>query len=173
MPDVAATPAGIVAECTRLGLTIGTGESLTAGLVAGTLAQVPGCSAVLRGGVVAYHPDVKASMLCVSPTALSHGVVSEEVAVAMALGAAQAVGADLGVGTTGAAGPDALDGEPVGSVWIAVTGPAGVRTRHLDLAGDRDEIRRRTVVSCWELLADALDARVQPPAGGGPAGVGQ
>jgi nicotinamide-nucleotide amidase len=154
--EVAATPDSIVAECTRRGLTIGTGESLTAGLVAATLAQVPGCSAVLRGGIVAYHPDVKASMLCVPPAALSDGVVSERVAVAMAVGAAQAVGADIGIGTTGVAGPDALEGEPVGSVWVAVVTPDGVLSRHLSLAGDRDGIRCQTVVACWELLAEVL-----------------
>ena len=150
--------AHVVGACIGRGLTLATGESLTAGLLAATLADVPGCSAVLRGAVVAYQPDVKQALLGVSDAALAHGVVSEEVAAAMAVGAARTLGADLGVGTTGVAGPDAHGGEPVGSVWIAVAGPSGVRTEHLALNGDRDRIRRQTVVSCLDLLATVLDS---------------
>lgn len=136
------------------GLTIATGESLTAGLVAATLAEVPGCSSVLRGGIVAYQGDVKADVLGVPAPALAGGLVSREVAEAMAVGAARVLGADIGVGTTGVAGPDPHDGEPPGSVWVAVAGPRGVVARHLALEGGRDAIRRATVASCWALVLD-------------------
>ena len=83
-------PAGVVGLLLDRGLTVATGESLTAGLVAATLADVPGCSAVLRGGVVAYQADVKQSLLDVPDAALDRGLVSRAVAEAMAAGAAAA-----------------------------------------------------------------------------------
>jgi nicotinamide-nucleotide amidase len=138
------------------GVSVATGESLTAGLVAATLAEVPGCSAVLRGGIVAYQSQVKADLLDVSAAALSHGLVSREVAAAMALGAATALGADLGIGTTGVAGPDPLDGAPVGSVWIAAALAGRVHTRHLDITGDRGRIRSQTVVGVLTLVDELL-----------------
>jgi nicotinamide-nucleotide amidase len=147
---------GVVEELIAQGISIATGESLTAGLLAATLADVPGCSAVLRGGVVAYQPDVKATLLDVSPAALSHGIVSSEVAAAMARGAATALGADLGIATTGVAGPDPHGGEPVGSVWIATSFAGRVRARHLDIAGDREQIRRQTVVGALTLVDEVI-----------------
>jgi nicotinamide-nucleotide amidase len=136
---------------------VATGESVTAGLVAATLADVPGCSVVLRGGVVAYQADVKESLLDVPRAAIDGGLVSQAVAEGMASGAARRLGADIGIGTTGVAGPDPHDGEPVGSVWIAVATAAGARARHLSIDGDRERIRRQTVEACWELLLDLLD----------------
>ena len=152
-----ATPDAVVRALVAAGLTIASGESLTAGLVAATLADVPGCSAVLRGGVVAYQRDVKAEVLGVSPEALAAGLVSREVAEAMATGAARVLGADLGVGTTGVAGPDAHDGQPPGTVWVAVSGPRGVASRRLTLDGGREEIRRATVSACWPLVLEQCD----------------
>lgn len=142
---------------TERGLTLATGESLTAGLLAATMAEVPGCSAVLRGGVIAYDAEVKARLLAVPAQALAHGLVSREVAEAMAVGAADALGADLGVGTTGVAGPEPHGGEPAGSVWIAVAGArtaAGDRplvSEHLSLTGDRAAVRCQTVAACLAL----------------------
>ncbi len=138
------------------GLTLATGESLTAGLVAATLAEVPGCSAVLRGGVVAYQPDVKADLLGVPQEALAQGIVSEQVALALAQGAARVLGADIGIGTTGVAGPDPHDGQPVGTVWIAVSAPDDSRAVRLQLVGQRAEIRRQTVMACWQLVLDLV-----------------
>ena len=137
-------------------LTVATGESITAGLVAGTMAEVPGCSAVLRGGVVAYQADVKATLLDVPTDALEQGVVSEAVAVAMARGAASRLGADVGIGTTGVAGPDPHGGQAVGTVWIAASTDGRVRTARLALSGDRAAIRRQTVEACWALVGDLL-----------------
>ena len=145
-------PAGLVRRLAALGWTVATGESLTAGLVAATLADVPGCSAVLRGGVVAYQPDVKAAVLGVPEPDLSAGIVSEAVARDLAEGAARVLGAQVGIGTTGVAGPDPHDGAPVGSVWIAVVTPHGSVTEHLSLVGSRADIRRQTVEACWSAL---------------------
>lgn len=147
----------LVRRLAERGLTVGTGESLTAGLVAATMADVPGASAVLRGGVVAYAPQVKADVLGVTAPTLAGGLVSRGVAEAMADGARRATGADLGVGTTGVAGPEAHDGEPVGSVWIAVAADDASAARHLSLSGDRASIRRQTVAACWDLMVEVLD----------------
>lgn len=152
MADV--TPDVVVRALLDAGLTIASGESLTAGLVASTLADVPGCSAVLRGGIVAYQRDVKAEVLGVPPEALAAGLVSREVAEAMAAGAARVLRADIGVGTTGVAGPDAHDGQPPGTVWVAVSGPQGVSARRLALEGGREGIRRDTVSACWALVLE-------------------
>lgn len=151
-----ATATAVLAELARRGWSVATGESLTAGLVAATLADVPGASATLRGGIVAYQVPVKASLLGVDDADLAQGVVSAAVARAMARGAADALGAEVGIGTTGVAGPEPHDGEPVGSVWIAVTAPTGTSTRHLELAGDRAGIRSQTVAACFALLAEDL-----------------
>lgn len=152
------TPAEVVAALRRHGWTVATGESLTAGRVAATLADVPGCSDVLRGGVVAYQPDIKVGLLGVPPDVAARGVVSAPVAEAMARGAQLALRADVGISTTGVAGPEPHAGEPVGSVWIAVATPAGVASRHLELTGDRETIRTATVEACWRLLGDLLRA---------------
>jgi nicotinamide-nucleotide amidase len=152
-------PAGIVSLLAARGLTLATAESLTAGLVAATLADVPGCSAVLQGGVVAYQVGIKRTVLGVPEDALAAGVVSESVARAMAEAARRVLDSDIGIGTTGVAGPDPHEGAPVGSVWIAVAAAGGTRSRHLVLSGDRTQIRRQTVAACWELLAEMLVER--------------
>lgn len=146
----------IVDLCIARGLTLATGESLTAGLVASTLAEIPGCSSMLRGSVVAYHPDLKHDLLGVPDEVIGGGVVSEGVAQAMAEGSARVLKADIGIGTTGVAGPDPHDGQPAGSVWIAVSGPDGTSARHLMVVGERHEVRRQTVAACFDLVLELL-----------------
>jgi nicotinamide-nucleotide amidase len=159
----------VVAALAERRLTVGTAESLTAGLVSATLADVPGASAVLRGGVVAYAADVKSRVLGVTSGALLTGVVSEAVARQLADGARRVLAADVGIGTTGAAGPEPHGGEPVGSVWIAASGPMGRLSRHLDLTGGREEIRRQTVTACWELVLDlVVRGRTDTPGAAAP-----
>ena len=136
--------------------TLATAESLTAGLLASTLAEVPGCSDVLRGGVVAYQADIKSALLGVPMTEVEAGVVRQAVAEEMASGARTRLGADVGVATTGVAGPEPHAGEPVGSVWIAVASPSGVTSAHLSLTGDRRSIRRATVTASLDLLLAQL-----------------
>lgn len=152
-------PERIVALLAARGLTIATAESLTAGLVAATLADVPGCSTVLQGGVVAYQADVKRTVLGVPEDVMAAGVVSEAVARAMAEAARRVLASDLGIGTTGVAGPDPHEGAPVGSVWIAVASTGETRSRHLSLSGDRTQIRCQTVEACWALVQEILLAR--------------
>lgn len=141
------------------GLTIGTAESCTGGLVAGRLTDVPGSSAYVRGGVVAYSNDVKTSALGVpAETIAAHGAVSEQVAESMADGVRRAVGADIGVSITGIAGPDGGTREkPVGTVWFAVAGPGDHReTLKRVVPGDRHVIRSWAVMVALDLVRRAL-----------------
>ena len=141
----------------RTGLTLGVAESLTGGLVVAALVDVPGASAVVRGGVVAYATDVKASLLGVDDALLAaRGAVDPEVAVQMAAGVRRAVGADVGLATTGVAGPGRQEGHPPGEVYVAVSTADGARTRRLELAGDRAAIRAGAVRGALELTLEAV-----------------
>jgi nicotinamide-nucleotide amidase len=143
------------------GETVATAESLTGGLVAAALTSVPGSSAAVRGGIVSYATDVKASLLGVPADLLErHGAVHGAVAEAMAQGARDRLGATVGVATTGVAGPDPAEGKPVGMVFVAAAGPGGVACRELALTGDREAIRAATVESVLGLLLGALQEHV-------------
>jgi nicotinamide-nucleotide amidase len=139
------------------GLTIGAAESLTGGLVTAALTTVPGASAVVRGGIVAYAADVKNALLGVDAGLLARvGTVHPDVALAMAYGARERLGAAVGVATTGVAGPDPAEGHPVGTVHIAVSTARRARHEALKLSGDRAEIRRSTVDRVLKLLVATL-----------------
>ncbi|MCG7423321.1 nicotinamide-nucleotide amidohydrolase family protein [Micrococcus sp. ACRRV] len=134
----AADPArAAVRALTTAGLTVATAESLTAGLVAARLADVPGASAALQGGVVAYQNHVKAGLLGVDAGLLTaRGAVDAEVARQMACGARRAAGADVGVATTGVAGPEPHQGKPVGTVFVGVAVPAELAPALAGLDGE-------------------------------------
>lgn len=155
-------PERLVNRLTELGWTIGVAESLTGGLLVASLVAVPGASSVVRGGVVAYATDIKRSVLGVDQTLLdAHGPVHPRVARQMADGARRVLGqdgaaADVGVATTGVAGPTSPDGQPVGTVHIAVSTPLGSRVESLLLTGDRDSIRAEATARAVRLILDAL-----------------
>lgn len=139
------------------GLTVAAAESLTGGLVVDALVRVPGASASLRGGIVAYATDLKGSLLGVDAGLLAeHGAIHPEVARQMAEGVRTACGADVGLATTGVAGPDAQDGHPLGEVFVAVAGTDGTAVRALRLEGDRPEIRAQAVDAVLQLALDTL-----------------
>lgn len=128
------------------GLTIASAESLTGGEVAGALSAAPGASGTFRGGVVAYGTDVKVSMLGVAQqTVDTEGVISDACAAEMASGVRRLLGADVGLATTGVAGPVEQEDKPVGRVHVAIATADGVQTRELSFAGTRAEIRAATV----------------------------
>ena len=122
------------------GLTLGTAESCTGGLLAKRLTDLPGASAVFRGGVVSYTNQVKADVLGVPQTLLDEqGAVCADVARAMAEGARRVLGCDVAVATTGVAGPDSDErGNPVGLVYVAMAAPDGCWVRELRLGGARE-----------------------------------
>lgn len=141
------------------GATVATAESCTAGLLAGRLADRAGSSAYLLGGFVAYADTAKTAELGV-PAALieEHGAVSREVAEAMARGARERLGASVGVGVTGIAGPGGGSAEkPVGLVHLAVDLDGTLSHRELRLRGDRGTVRRRSVVAALHLVRTALE----------------
>ncbi|HZM82459.1 MAG TPA: CinA family protein [Candidatus Limnocylindrales bacterium] len=147
----------LVVRLSELGQTMATAESLTGGLVAATVVDVPGSSKVLRGGLVVYATDLKHSLAGVDSGLLeSEGPVSAAVAVSLAQGARSRCGADWGVATTGVAGPDSQNGLPVGTVFVAVCGPGVEEVRGLSLEGDRPTIRAATVQAALSLLLDSL-----------------
>ena len=149
------TAADVIRSLTESGLTIAVAESVTGGLVVAELVSVPGASAVVRGGVVAYATELKHDLLGVDAALLAAGgPIQAAVAEQMAVGVRVRLGAHLGLATTGVAGPDAQDGHLPGEVWIAVASSMGVRSLRLELRGDRARIRRDTVDA---VLAFALD----------------
>ena len=163
-PDAATGGSGIPALSGEIiglliarGDTIAVAESLTGGLLAAALTAIPGASAAFRGGVVAYATDLKAALLGVPSDLLKrYGAVHPQVAEAMAEGARRRLGAAVGAATTGVAGPDPADGQPAGTVHIAVATAAGTTARALALSGDRHQIRVATVGEVLGLLAGVL-----------------
>jgi len=141
-------------------LTLGVAESLTGGLIASRLVNVPGASSWFRGGVVAYHEQVKFDVLGV-PTG---PVVTESAAAAMAEGARRVTGSDVGLGITGVAGPDEQEGVAPGSVFVGLAMPEGpTATREIRVPGDRERVRQYGTISALDLLRRALIARGDVP----------
>lgn len=143
--------AELIAELTTRRLSIAVAESLTGGLLVAELVRIPGASAVVRGGVVAYDTALKRSLLHVDSSVLNvHGPVDAEVAKQMAGGvrtllAVNDVRADIGVSTTGVAGPGPDGGHPAGTVFIGLSKGSGSWAVPLQLDGGRAEIRTETV----------------------------
>lgn len=154
--------AHLVAALTERGWTLGVAESLTGGGLAAEVVSVPGASATLLGAVVAYATAVKTSVLGVDSALLAaHGPVHPLVAEQMATGVRAVVQvdgrpADVGISTTGVAGPDSPDGQPVGTVHIGVATAAGVHSYAFAFAGDRAAVRAQAVDAAISATLDQL-----------------
>jgi nicotinamide-nucleotide amidase len=161
----AASPAGrLHAALLARGETVAAAESLTAGLFCATLASVPGASATLRGGAVVYATDLKTTLAGVDPALLAaHGPVSEQTAAALAVGIRERCTATWGVGLTGVAGPDPVDGHGPGRVYLGISD--GVRTgvHQLDLPGNRAAVRAGAVEQAFTRLLERLGEREAVP----------
>lgn len=142
----------VVSLLEQKGLTVAVAESLTGGYVAGRLCAVPGASVVFRGGVIAYHTDVKFGLLGVP----EGPVITEAAALAMAHGVRRELKADLGLATTGVAGPDEAEGQPVGTVCLAVASDEAERTTTVQLPGDRERIRQFSTITLLDLVRRGL-----------------
>ena len=150
------TLAGGVGDLLReRGLSVAVMESLTGGLVASTLTDVAGSSDYFRGGLVTYSEATKIRYGVPAETIAEHGVVSEATAVAMATAVREALGADIGIGVTGVAGPAAHGGQPVGTTHIGVATATGRSHSEYVFAQTRAAIKRRAVTSCLLLLRRA------------------
>lgn len=151
--------ANVIATFTERTVTLATAESLTGGLIGATLTQVPGASAVYLGGAVAYASRLKTDLLGVPAEALAaHTAVSEEVALAMAVGLQERTDADWAVAVTGVAGPSGQDGHEPGEVYVCVVGPRIASlpqqqlVEHYAFTGDRAAIRAQTVDAALAML---------------------
>lgn len=164
MTDEADPTARLVALMTARGLRIAVAESLTGGLLVAELIRIPGASAVVNGGVVAYATPVKHSLLGVDAALLAReGAVHPEVARQMARGARTALAVDgraaeLGIATTGVAGPDPQDGREPGTVFLGLALGERVTAVELRLHGDRGAIRAAAVTAAVDALLGALEA---------------
>ncbi|QIK62432.1 CinA family protein [Leucobacter viscericola] len=158
----------LIALAADRGVRIAAAESLTGGLLTDTLVSIPGASRVVSGGVVAYDTYLKHSLLGVDFALLrEHGPVHGEVARQMAAGVRFACSvpgqddlepADIGIATTGVAGPDAdpQSGQAAGTVWLGVSDSNGTEAVLLSLTGDRSAIRNQTVIAALELVLGRL-----------------
>lgn len=161
--DAASLEAEVVRLLGAVDATVACAESLTAGLLTARIANVPGASDVLRGGMVAYATGLKSKFFGISRLRLfDQGAVSPETATAMARGVAEECGSTYGVALTGVAGPASQEGYPPGTVYGAVSGPSGVASRLLTLPGDRAQVRALAVTSALAMLRIALLHDAQP-----------
>ena len=142
----------IVSLLAEQGLTVAVAESLTGGYLAGRLCAVPGASKVFQGGVVAYQSAIKFDLLGVE----EGPVVTEGAALGMAHGVRRLLKADIGLATTGVAGPDEAEGKPVGTVCLALAGSAAERAVTVQLPGDRERIRQFSTITLLDLLRRQL-----------------
>ena len=140
------------------GWTLGVAESCTGGLIGHTITNVPGSSAFFIGGVVAYANEAKRNLLGVPQELLAkHGAVSREVAIAMAEGIRELLGTEVGVAVTGIAGPSGGTAtKPVGTTFIAVSGPTGTEVQHYLWTSDRLGNKRRSAKAALTLLEEWL-----------------
>ena len=159
-PELFDASAELVRLAGSAGITLGTAESCTGGLVSGCLTAVSGSSAVVRGGVVSYAVPDKQALLGVTDEVVSTpgvGVVSGECAEQMARGARLALGCDVAVSVTGIAGPGGAEpGKPVGTVWLGLATPGGARSLLCRFGGDRAEVRRQAVRRALALLREGV-----------------
>ncbi|MDD5763029.1 MAG: nicotinamide-nucleotide amidohydrolase family protein [bacterium] len=147
------------ASLSASGRTLAVAESCTGGLLAGAITAIPGSSLYFSGGVVAYANSAKISLLGVpSDLIAARGAVSREVALSMAEGVLSLFRADLAIAVTGVAGPGGGSrGKPVGTVWVAVVAPRGVRYAHrFRFPGGREAVRRETVRASLRAAIDVL-----------------
>lgn len=158
------TAAALLKALVARGWHVACAESLTGGLLTSSLVDVPGASRAVRGGIVAYDTDVKRAVLGVDAALLlEKGAVDAEVARQMAERVRHAVAttagdAEVGISTTGVAGPDPQDGQSVGTVFVAVATPDGTTVRRLALSGSREAIRREAVAQALRLAVEVVEA---------------
>ena len=151
------TAQAIIRGLQAQGLTVATCESLTGGMICAALVDVPGASRVVRGGLITYQTDTKSLLAGVDAGLIeTHGVVSAEVARAMAAGARDALHADIAVSATGMASPGEIGDPPAGTVFVGLESAAGVQAVELHLTGDRQAVRQQTVDAAIKLIGQEI-----------------
>lgn len=153
----------VLAQFVQRGERLAVAESCTGGMLGAALTAVAGSSRYFLGGIVAYDNKLKIDLLGVTPESLAqYGAVSVSVARQMAEGAAQRTGAEVALGVTGVAGPDGSEGKAPGMVYIALVRGESSRVQKYQFAGDRDAVRRQTVIRALELLLGREPAHIPP-----------
>ena len=142
----------LVERLREAGWRLATAESVTAGLVANAAAQAPQASQWFRGGLVAWQPEVKQARLGVEPGP----VVNARTAAQMARGAADLLGAEVAVSTTGVGGPDPQEGQPAGTVFVGVLVDGEVTTHELHLDGDPEDVCTGAADTALRLVVERL-----------------
>ncbi len=142
-------------------VSLGTAESLTGGLISGSLTSISGSSSVVRGGIVSYTNDIKHAVLGVEEALLNtQGAVCADVARQMAEGAKRKLGCDIAISVTGIAGPTgAEEGKPVGTVFMGVASKDTVRIERFQFEGDRAAVREQTVTAALQAFLAELERR--------------
>jgi len=159
-----ATTADTLRLLGRAGQTVATCESITGGLICSALTSVPGSSEVVRGGLITYATEVKTLLAGVDADLIAeHGVVSAEVAEAMAEGVRRVCRADWGLAVTGVAGPGPYEGLSAGTVWLCVIGPSSRSTVQLHESGDRAQVRQKTADAAVTALYHLLQLDEKKP----------
>ena len=140
------------------GRTLGCCESFTGGTFASEITSIPGASHFFKGGFVTYFTEEKARILGISYNLIDeHGVVSQEIAAEMAGHAQKLLNVDYCVSFTGNAGPEAMEGKPVGDVYIGISVYQQINVYHYRFNGDRKKIQRQAIDAAYELLAQLID----------------
>ena len=147
----------LIQKLSQQHLTISVAESLTGGLVAASLTQIPGASAVFKGGIIAYRDEIKRQVLKVDPALITKFTsISEPVAQSMATNIREIMNTDIGIATTGVAGPDKSDGFAPGIVFVAISIGDHKICQKLELVGDRTQIRDQSVNEIFKLTLSQL-----------------
>ena len=147
----------LIQKLSQRHLTISVAESLTGGLVAASLTQIPGASAVFKGGIIAYRDEIKQKVLKVDPALITKFTsISEPVAQSMATNIREIMNTDIGIATTGVAGPDKSDGFAPGIVFVAISIGDHKICQKLELVGDRTQIRDQSVNEIFKLTLSQL-----------------
>ncbi len=142
----------IVKKLSKLGKTLSTAESCTGGLIASTITDIPGASRIFLGGMVVYATEMKHKLLGVSEETFKYGVISSQMADAMALKIKILTGSDYSIATTGNLGPETMEGKPEGLIYIAVAEEQKIHIKEIYLKGDRLSNKQNTTLHALNLL---------------------
>jgi nicotinamide-nucleotide amidase len=163
-----ATTESVVGDLGSRGIKLATAESLTGGELGGLISAIPGASKTYVGGVISYATEVKLDLLGIDQeTVDTVGVVSEQCAAEMATGVRDLLKADIGVSTTGVAGPTPQEDKPVGLAYVGVAHGDDVRVREVNADGSRWEIRRAVVAAAMDLLGETVEGIAEKQIGWG------
>lgn len=146
----------LVKKLSQINKTLSTAESCTGGLIASSITDVPGASKVFLGGMVVYATEMKRKILKIPEEIFNYGVISPQMAEAMAIAVKNLTGSDFSIATTGNLGPDTMEGKPRGLIYIAVATPEKVYIKEFNLNGDRLRNKKEATQEALKLLLEVL-----------------